>query len=106
MKSWQWKLIGGAALVYITAATILLALTLTLTYKDEQHIEAVQTTNSKTNSTSSKELKQLKTLVNNETASSAYLKTGVNDLRTILVYIGGSLTAICKAETGCVLPKG
>lgn len=51
------------------------------------------------------ELGKIKTLVVDERNSSLYLKTGVNDLTTILVYIGGSLTAICRAESLCVLPK-
>jgi hypothetical protein len=51
------------------------------------------------------ELKSLQKLVNDEQASSLYLRTGVNGLRTILIYIGGSLTAICRAESLCVLPK-
>lgn len=52
-----------------------------------------------------KELQEVTTLVANQAASSAYLKTGVDSLRTILVYIGGSLTAICQATPNCTLPK-
>ena len=112
MKTWQTKLIAAAALIYVTAATILLAVTLTITYHGEQHIESVQHSNLAASRTQASELSSLqsqtasmRTLVQNEAESSAYLKTGVADLRTILVYIGGMLTAICTASPGCVPVK-
>lgn len=68
------------------------------TIANDKHQNAVSATRTK-------ELEDIQTLIKNEAASSAYLKAGVNGLRTILVYIGSALTAICQATPNCVLPK-